>query len=444
MSELLTLSSTSGLRRVLASELTPVDCDLMTGVHISGVGQPTDGTAAINAFLMSATVDSPVELILDGGILCTGITGALAGHWTISGMGWSTGFFVKSGSNATALRNGTLAQRAYYFSEPNLGQSITVRDIMVNGNRGDGFTGNSSSGQPQGNPWVDTLEFGGINSIHIENVWTYQSPTYGVMFSSCTDVHVSGCRFECVERAINTDGIHVNGHSSNIYIHDCWFGTGDDAIAVNCPEGKSGDIDNIIIDRCIFDTCLSMVRLYTFTSGSINTTLMSNCTSVGQTNRVLTGSTSDSMGTLQHLSIINCDFVAGSLGILASTGRLEMTNVRLYPVGGQAGGIELNIGTVNEIILTDVHVRDRQLTSFITGTGGTLQRVVINSLDPAWITALFSGNGSIATVDGPGVLATGYQFADAVMVNNVPYLSSDATGAPSIKLGGTAKRYNLT
>jgi hypothetical protein len=49
----------------------------------------------------------------------------------------------------------------------------------------------------------------------------------------------------------------------------------------------------------------------------------------------------------------------------------------------------------------------------------------------------------VALMRGAGLLATGAQIADVAMDSNALYLSSDAGGAPSIKIGGVAKRLTL-
>jgi hypothetical protein len=43
-------------------------------------------------------------------------------------------------------------------------------------------------------------------------------------------------------------------------------------------------------------------------------------------------------------------------------------------------------------------------------------------------------------VSGAGVLATGWEFPDAVMANEVPYISANS-GLPSIKVGGVVEPY---
>ena len=73
---------------------------------------------------------------------------------------------------------------------------------------------------------------------------------------------------------------------------------------------------------------------------------------------------------------------------------------------------------------------------------GSVGQLVINSLDSSHIHAPVSPGGfsSIGSVSGTGVLATGWEFPNAVMANGVPYISA-STGEPSMKVGGVVEPY---
>jgi hypothetical protein len=73
---------------------------------------------------------------------------------------------------------------------------------------------------------------------------------------------------------------------------------------------------------------------------------------------------------------------------------------------------------------------------------GTIGQLDIESLTSTLITAplppdQFEG---IRSVCGAGVLATGWEFPDAVMADGVPYISA-STGRPSIKVNGVVEPY---
>ncbi len=77
----------------------------------------------------------------------------------------------------------------------------------------------------------------------------------------------------------STDGLHFDGPANDITISGCDFTTGDDSIALNCPEGYSGNISRVTVTNCTFHS-LSLMRLYTTNGGpkfSIDRVSVSNC-----------------------------------------------------------------------------------------------------------------------------------------------------------------------
>jgi len=79
----------------------------------------------------------------------------------------------------------------------------------------------------------------------------------------------------------------------------------------------------------------------------------------------------------------------------------------------------------------------RELLHIVSGSVGQL---VIDALDSAHIKAPVSAGGfsSLGSVSGAGVLATGWEFPDAVMANGTPYISANSH-LPSIKVNGTVE-----
>jgi hypothetical protein len=73
---------------------------------------------------------------------------------------------------------------------------------------------------------------------------------------------------------------------------------------------------------------------------------------------------------------------------------------------------------------------------------GSIGQLVLNSLNCDNISIPVSEGGflSIGSVSGTGVLATAWDFPDAVMANGVPYISA-TTGSPSIKINGVVEPY---
>jgi hypothetical protein len=73
---------------------------------------------------------------------------------------------------------------------------------------------------------------------------------------------------------------------------------------------------------------------------------------------------------------------------------------------------------------------------------GSVPQLVLAGVTSTQIAAPVSPGGfaSIGSVSGAGVLATDWQFPDAVMANNTPYISA-STGLGSIKINGVVTPY---
>jgi len=78
----------------------------------------------------------------------------------------------------------------------------------------------------------------------------------------------------------------------------------------------------------------------------------------------------------------------------------------------------------------------------INAASGSIGQLVLNSVSSKQIAAPISAEGfsKIGLVSGAGVLATGWEFPDAVMANGVPYISA-TTGLPSIKVNNVVEPY---
>ena len=71
---------------------------------------------------------------------------------------------------------------------------------------------------------------------------------------------------------------------------------------------------------------------------------------------------------------------------------------------------------------------------------GSIGQLILDSVDSSKIGAPTNDFASIGSVSGPGVLATGWEFPDAVMADGVPYISA-STGLPSIKINGVVQPF---
>lgn len=493
-----------GMTYIRASEIgCALDCDLRSGRNKYTGGTATDDAARINAAMAAATSEHPITLIIDGSALISGLFLPAAGNWSIAGLGCGTGFFIKSGSNNDGLRNGP-ANAASTFDPgppaPARGTDVSLSNFTVNGNQGDGYNGDSTTGVRQGKTgevWYCGINLMNLNNINIENVVVVNTPAYHIRFSNVGHVKVSGCVLK--SHGYNTDGLHFNGPANDITISRCDFATGDDSIALNCPEGYSGNISRVSVTNCTFNS-FSLMRLYTSSGGperfSIDSVKVSNCTGntwegafqIGVGN----GSHPDSVASL---TVTDCVFKAPTILSLAQNfGGIALKNVLLVPsqsgtvwVAPQAnyicafarpspwyGGASFvgtslsfencgidrfgNINIPAVILANDSVIQKLVFNGFSMKTGvgstpipsllnidsGSVEELVLQSLDSSGIAAPVSANqfSNIGSVSGAGVLATGWGFPDNIMANGVPYISL-TSGLPSIKQAGMVHPYPL-
>jgi len=487
---------------IRASEIgCALDCRLDNGSNKYKGGPATDDGPRINAAMAGATADNPLTLIIDGSALISGLFLPAGGHWSIAGLGCGTGFFLMSGTNNDGIHNGPDAR---ILSDPGPpapargGMNISLSNFTLNGNRGNGYNGDSTSGAVQGANGVGYIGINlmNLNNIVIEKVVIVNSPEYHVRFSNVGNVVVSGCVMRT--SGPNSDGLHFDGPSNDIAISGCHFATDDDSIALNCPEGYTGDISRVTVSNCTFDSW-SLMRLYTANANykyNLDTVSVSNCSGTfrefafviglgypSNPNAVtgltisdcsLTGPTvlgiQENFGSIalenvtytpQQINVVwnpqlnwNSAFLRPSpvYGILDYVGSsLSFTNCKLHRISNMdapAVVIE-NDSTIDSVVFNGYTVQDAgsysKVQELLSVGSASIGQLVLTSVDSSKIQAPISpgefttlGSGSVS---GAGVLATGWEFPDAVMANDVPYISM-SSGLPSIKVNGVVEPYN--
>jgi hypothetical protein len=477
-------------RRRLASDLgCLLDCDLATGLTVAGT-PATDNTALLNAFLATATATHPVSLVLDGPSLTTGLL-INGGHTTIEGIGPDSGLFLKPGSNAHVIRNhpdmqGDPGPGHIAPTRSNFG--ITVRNLRINGNRGTGTTGNTNTGITYDNAGKTMLY--GISLVQTTAVWLedlilLDFTTYAVTLSNCGTVVCRNLHIT-TPRDRNTDGIHFNGPASDIHITDCFFQTGDDAIALNAPEGFGGPIDRVAISNCIFNHAPTCIRIYGCAyppiSYPVSDVIIANCTGVVENTPFMIGfQRSAPLDTIQFLQASNCALGASywatlneSCGVLnfqnntwdspthpgfflwiplaVTLSSVILSNCHIYrssrgsaPASGLHAADAARGSVIRKLSIEGFAIENEAGQTFppipflLDTSNVTIDELFIGSLDPANITALAHNFKGINRISGPGVLATGFPIPDHVMADNTPFLSAD-TGNPSIKLQGKVRK----
>lgn len=93
----------------------------------------------------------------------------------------------------------------------------------------------------------------GCSNVNISNL-IINSEKYSILISDnvkneSDSISISNIKLENDITIISSDGIHINGGCSNIYINNVSGTTGDDCIALNAIEGVRKTIKNVIIDN---------------------------------------------------------------------------------------------------------------------------------------------------------------------------------------------------
>jgi len=480
-----------GMTYIRASEIgCALDCNLENGHNKSTGGSATDDGPRINAAMAGASAENPITLIIDGSALISGLFLPSGGYWNIAGLGCGTGFFVKKGTNNDGIHNGP--PNAAIPSDPGppapaRGMNVSLSNFTVNGNQGDGHNGDSTTGTRQGKngvAWYFGINLMNLNNIVIENVVVVNTPAYHIRLSNVSNVKVSGCVMRSF--GVNTDGLHFDGPANDISISNCDFTSGDDAIALNCPEGYTGNISRVTVTNCRFNS-FTLMRLYTINGTgnpqkfNIDTVTVSNCTgtftvagfpigdgSFSNPNSVTGLTVSDctlnapavldlsaNFGTvvLRNVTLIASDSARGPGLAFARTApvygpmtyvglSLILDNCSVSPSGHSlsAALILQNNSTISHLEFNGFTARASELLKIESGSIGQL---VVDSIDSSHIQAPVSEGGfsSVGLVSGAGVLATSWEFPDAVMANEVPYISAE-TGLPSIKINGVVEQYS--
>ena len=489
-----------GMTYIRATQIgCALDCNLRNGRNIHTGGLSTDDGPRINAAMASASASNPITLIIDGPALISGLFLPAGGYWNIAGLGCGTGFFVKSGTNNDGIHNG--GPNAASPSDPGppappRGSNVSLRNFTINGNQGNGFNGVSTSGLTQGitnaasTVWYFTINLMNLNNIDVENVVLVNAPSFQMRFSNVGNVTISGCVLR--SQGANTDGFHFDGPANDISILNCDITSGDDAIALNCPEGYTGDISRVTVSNCKVNSWTFLMRLHTIDSPTdptfhINGVSVTNCSGSLSYAGFLVGHGGGGFpNSIDGLTISNCTLNAPAiLEIGANFGNVNLNNVTLIQLASpQLPGFAFARSSVfsagctytgTSLVLNSCIVQRKGDSSIpavdiengssignltfngytLSGSSshrtpelinigsGSVAQVVVNSVDSGDISAPVSPGGfaGVGTVSGSGVLATGWEFPDSVMADGVPYISA-TNGLPSIKTNGVVGPYS--
>lgn len=492
-----------GMTYIRASEIgCALDCDLASGMNKhTWNNDATDDGPRINAAMAGASADNPITLIIDGSALISGLFLPAGGYWSIAGLGCGTGFFVKNGTNNDGIHNGppgATFPSSPWPTPPPRGANVSLSNFTLNGNMGNGHIGDSTSGkwyQSSNGTFLVGINLLNLNNITIENLVVVNTPTFHICFSNVGNVSVTGCVFEGLN--FYGDGLHFNGPANDITISSCTFATGDDSIALNCPEGYGGNISRVTVTDCAFNS-LSLMRLYTTLGGpqyTIDAVSVSNCTGTLWDVAFFIGFVLPSQpNSITGLTVSNCNLTAPAiLGVIECFGAIAFSNINFVPCGTglwvasekehvsailrpppSFAGVKFvgssltlqnfviqrysGVNFVGMMLENNSSIEYLEFNGFDLQNEGTsslvpylieidqgsIGQLVFDSLQSTNIKSPVSAGGfsSVELVSGAGVLATGWEFPNEVMANNVPYISAE-TGLPSIKINGVVEPYPL-
>jgi hypothetical protein len=462
-----------------------------------------DCTAVLNAFLATATATNAVKLILDTGMISTtGLVISPYGNTTIEGSGAGSGIQVIGGTPQDGIRIGAYtsstgySEGAYNITPPTrTAKNIVLRNFTIDASG----QVNAAANQPVSGAIAHAtygLVIANATNVLVDCVNFGGSVNYCLMATNTNYLRVTNSTF--ITAGTLHDGVHIDGVCEDIGIENCDFATGDDAIALNAPEGYGGDISRVTVTNCRFKGSLSVMRIYTSVTTatyptnnvhSVRNVVVSNCT--GYTNGYCfvlgisdgVNPTSD-VDQLVDLTVSNCSLSSisaclatlntpiGSLkftgiifapantgaliqGYPSSVGRLEFDGliIRRTSAANSAPTAIVGLigGAMGELILRNVSVLDTPGSSYsamgaLVSTAWPVAVLELDSIDMTHITGVVDSNGysNVTAIRGAGLLATEVTLPDAKMQDGWLYASSDDSGAISLKVAGTAKRLTLT
>lgn len=488
------------IQQILVSKLPGVvcDCDIVTGAKIGG-GTATDNTVPINKFLASARVDNPIHLIFDGCVSVRGLNLVTQGYVKLSGLGWRTGVFVASGSNADAISNGHILPFNPGIAAPTPTGYVQISDFRINGNRGDGTTGNVNTGNPRGitgTYWYTNIHLWNLAAVSISNMFIYDSPAYGVLLDNCSDIAVWGSTIHnpVATGGFNGDCLHINGPAADVRVLGNLFDNAlsDDGIAFNAAEGYGGRISRAIITGNTFRGTSTAMRAYggiiagSTTTGSLDSVIFSNNTgSVGNAVIVLGGSPTPSgdnegprifIASGNSFSCVTYAIIGGSSGdftfsdcvwwsptndngswiapgLAGTISSITMNNCRVYrdtdgasihtPLLSSSFTVTIKRLTINGYAVIDEEGQSYSpVANLLQMTNITIDDLYIASLNMKNITALADSYANITAISGPGlfpVKGKSTLVAGTVTVSS-PFVRTGAViqltnGAPSATIG---------
>ena len=382
---------------------------------VAGTNVLFSGMSTCTALNVAAGGIAPYFTVLSSGLSATqfevnittgNVSGAEAGYASyLEG----TGLFAPNGLNNDVINvapNSTLIPSGQSGLPPQRGANVTIKNLVLNGNRRDGTLGNSTTGDPRGNnsvSWYTDIHIWSINNVNIDHVVAYNSPSYALLCDNCGQVRVTNSDavpflIGQTVSATNQDGWHIDGNSNDIYFSNDYMRTGDDALALNAPEGWCGPITNVTAVNIELHQAQDGGRAYTESAACANglnpiVSKVSFDNWQGDVNNAaflfgwLTSHTISLNNSITDFTWTNSNITAGQGFVVDdSIGNLTFDNVNLRGISNS--GAE---GFINPIV-------DTSPISSLTLNNDTLTRTPSGNIAVGAINASTTGAANISTL----------------------------------------------
>lgn len=226
-----------------------------------------DDSAKLQGFLGASNATAPVTLVIDGIVIGSV---ALRSNTTLSGVG---GAVLLSPGGATANQLGPVTN-ANWSSGTITDQNITVRDLVIDGNRAAGH-GNADLRLNSAGVFLSNLMMFGVSNLVLENVHCQDMAGYGVHVANATGVDAKNIRIDAVPGSQNGDGFHADGPASEVTVRNVRGFSTDDMVSI-CADAPSGTytglpiaygpITDVLIEGVYLENAWSAVRLLSNTN----------------------------------------------------------------------------------------------------------------------------------------------------------------------------------
>ena len=113
-------------------------------------------------------------------------------------------------------------------------------------------------------------------NVRIRDTAFYNAPCWGIVFSACEEVKITGITIRFGQRIPNNDGIHLCS-CQDVIVTGCDIVAGDDCIAISGIDDWMRESRRIIVSDCILSSSSAGVRIGYFCS-KVNDVQVHNCT----------------------------------------------------------------------------------------------------------------------------------------------------------------------